>query len=51
MWEGAIVGSFLNQRSIRVRIDNDVLAWLKAKGNGRPSQINDILVAEMAVKP
>jgi uncharacterized protein (DUF4415 family) len=55
MWEGATVGSFLNQRSIRVRIDNDVLAWLKAKGNGRPSQINDILrqqmMAEMAVKP
>ena len=45
MWENAIIGKYYRpvKTAISLRIDADVLAWLKSKGEGHISRINDIL--------
>ena len=45
MWENAIIGKYYRpvKTAISLRIDNDVLAWLKSKGEGHISRINEIL--------
>lgn len=35
------------KKQITVRIDNDVLAWLRSKGKGHLTRINAILREEM----
>jgi uncharacterized protein (DUF4415 family) len=49
MWENAVVGKFYRpiKTAITVRIDNDVLAWLKSKGEGYQTRINAILRERM----
>lgn len=44
-WAKATVGKFYRpiKTSISLRIDNDVLAWLKSKGDGYQSRINSML--------
>jgi uncharacterized protein (DUF4415 family) len=48
-WKTAAVGRFYKptKTSTTVRIDSDVLAWLKAPGKGYQSRINAILRREM----
>ncbi len=48
-WRSAVVGRFYKstKTSTTVRIDSDVLAWLKAPGKGYQSRINAILRREM----
>jgi uncharacterized protein (DUF4415 family) len=48
-WKNATVGRFYKpiKTSTTVRIDSDVLAWLKAQGKGYQSRINAILRREM----
>ena len=48
-WKGAIVGRFYRplKHSTTVRIDADVLAWLKAQGKGYQTRINAALRAYM----
>jgi uncharacterized protein (DUF4415 family) len=48
-WKNARRGHFYRprQRQIAVRVDADVLDWLKAQGKGYRSQINAILRREM----
>jgi len=48
-WEGAEVGRFYRpiKTQISFRIDNDVLEWLKSKGGGHLTRINDILRERM----
>jgi uncharacterized protein (DUF4415 family) len=48
-WKNAVVGRFYKptKTSTTVRIDSDVLAWLKAQGKGYQSRINAILRREM----
>jgi uncharacterized protein (DUF4415 family) len=45
MWENAVVGKFYRpvKTAISLRIDADVLAWLKSQGEGHISRINEIL--------
>jgi uncharacterized protein (DUF4415 family) len=45
MWENAIVGKYYRpiKTQISVRIDNDVLGWLRSAGEGHLTRINDIL--------
>ncbi len=45
MWEHAIVGKYYRpiKTQVSVRIDNDVLGWLKSAGEGHLTRINDIL--------
>jgi uncharacterized protein (DUF4415 family) len=49
MWENAVIGKFYRplKTAVSVRIDNDVLAWLKSKGEGHISRINEILRERM----
>jgi uncharacterized protein (DUF4415 family) len=49
MWSAGIVGKFYRplKSQISFRIDNDVLAWLKSKGQGHLSRINAILRQQM----
>ena len=49
-WEGAVIGKYYRpiKTQISVRIDNEVLDWLKSKGEGHLSRINDILRERMA---
>lgn len=49
MWEGAIIGKYYRpmKTSVSVRIDNDVLAWLKSQGQGHLTKINAILRERM----
>ncbi len=43
-WECGEVGKFYrpSETAVSVRIDNDVLAWLKSQGDGRLTRINEI---------
>jgi len=48
-WKTAVVGRLYKptKTSTTVRIDSDVLAWLKGQGKGYQSRINAILRREM----
>jgi uncharacterized protein (DUF4415 family) len=48
-WKHAVRGRFYKptKTSTTVRIDTDVLAWLKSQGKGYQSRINAILRREM----
>jgi len=49
-WQTAQIGRFYRpiKTPVSIRIDNDVLAWLKSKGEGHLTRINEILRARMA---
>ncbi len=44
-WENAVVGKYFRpiKTPVTVRVDNDVLAWLRSKGEGHLTRINEIL--------
>lgn len=44
-WENGEIGKFYRplKTAISVRVDNDVLAWLKSNGDGHISRVNEIL--------
>lgn len=48
-WDNALVGKFYRPRKtpVTLRIDNDVLLWLKSKGRGHLTRINEILRQQM----
>jgi uncharacterized protein (DUF4415 family) len=48
-WSRAIVGRFYRpiKKSLTIRLDADVLAWLKAQGRGYQTRINKLLRAAM----
>ena len=50
MWEGALIGANFYRplkTAVSLRIDNDVLAWVKSFGEGHLSRINAILRERM----
>ena len=49
MWQNATIGKYYRplKTPVSVRIDNDVLAWLRSKGEGHISRINGILRERM----
>jgi uncharacterized protein (DUF4415 family) len=49
MWENAVIGKYYRplKTQISFRVDNDVLDWLKSKGEGHLTRINAILREEM----
>ncbi len=49
MWDNAIIGKYYRPKKTPVtfRADSDVLAWLKSKGRGHLSRINEILRQQM----
>ncbi|PRC93374.1 BrnA antitoxin family protein [Solimicrobium silvestre] len=51
-WDGAVRGKFYRpiKQQLTVRIDSDVLEWLKSQGKGYQSRLNDILRTEMLNK-
>ena len=53
-WSNAVVGKFYRpiKKSLTIRIDADVLAWLKAQGKGYQTRINALLREAMeGVRP
>jgi uncharacterized protein (DUF4415 family) len=44
-WSKAVVGKFYRpiKKSLTIRVDLDVLAWLKAQGRGYQTRINSLL--------
>ena len=44
-WDKAVVGKFYRpiKKSLTIRIDADVLAWLKGQGKGYQTRINGLL--------
>jgi uncharacterized protein (DUF4415 family) len=52
-WTGALVGKFYRpiKKSVTVRLDADVLAWLKSRGKGYQTRINRLLRAAMENHP
>jgi uncharacterized protein (DUF4415 family) len=44
-WEGSVRGKFYRpvKRQLTVRIDADVIHWLKSEGKGYQSRLNSIL--------
>jgi uncharacterized protein (DUF4415 family) len=44
-WSGAVVGKYYRpiKKSLTIRLDADVLAWLKAQGRGYQTRINRML--------
>ncbi|HEX7362527.1 MAG TPA: BrnA antitoxin family protein [Bryobacteraceae bacterium] len=51
-WKNAVVGRFYRpiKKPIALRLDADLIAWLKAKGPGYQSRINEILRERMAAE-
>lgn len=51
-WSSAARGKFYRpiKRQLTVRIDADVLEWLRSQGKGYQSRLNDILRAAMLDK-
>jgi uncharacterized protein (DUF4415 family) len=49
MWNNATIGKYYRPKKTPVafRADSDVLAWLKSKGTGHLSRINEILRQQM----
>jgi len=49
-WGNAVVGKFYRpiKKPIALRLDADVIAWLKSQGAGYQSRINEILRREMS---
>jgi uncharacterized protein (DUF4415 family) len=52
-WSKAVVGKFYRpvKAPITIRLDADVLAWLKSQGRGYQTRINRLLRAAMKSKP
>ena len=48
-WSRAVVGKFHwpTKKSLTIRLDADVLAWLKGQGRGYQTRINKLLRAAM----
>jgi len=48
-WSGAVVGKYYRplKESLTIRLDADVLAWLKAEGRGYQTRINKLLRVAM----
>ena len=48
-WSGAVVGKYYRplKKSLTIRLDADVLAWLKAEGSGYQTRINHLLRTAM----
>ena len=44
-WSKTVVGKFYRpiKKSLTIRVDADVLAWLKAQGKGYQTRINSLL--------
>jgi uncharacterized protein (DUF4415 family) len=51
-WRGAIVGKFYRpiKKPVTIRVDADVLAWLKRQGSGYQTRINKLLREAMEGK-
>jgi uncharacterized protein (DUF4415 family) len=51
-WSKAVVGKFYRpiKKSLTIRVDADVLAWLKADGKGYQTRINTLLREAMQNK-
>ncbi len=51
-WTGAVRGMFYRpvKQQLTVRVDADVLEWLKSQGKGYQSRLNDILRTAMLDK-
>lgn len=51
-WRGAVVGKFYRpiKRPVTIRVDADVLAWLKREGRGYQTRINKLLREAMEGK-
>jgi len=52
-WAGAVRGKFYRpvKKQLTVRIDADVVEWLKSQGKGYQSRLNAILRTFMLSKP
>jgi uncharacterized protein (DUF4415 family) len=48
-WSGAVVGKYYRplKKLLTIRLDADVLAWLKAQGRGYQTRINMLLRSAM----
>src|SRR6202167_2675413 len=48
-WQGVSIGKYYRPRKTQIsfRIDDEVLDWLKSKGEGHLTRINDILRQRM----
>ncbi len=48
-WKNAVVGKYFRpiKEPIALRLDADLIAWLKAQGKGYQTRINEILRNEM----
>ncbi len=51
-WRGGVVGKFYRpiKRPVTIRVDADVLAWLKRQGRGYQTRINKLLREAMEGK-
>jgi uncharacterized protein (DUF4415 family) len=52
MWDNATIGKYFRPKKTAVtfRADSDVLAWLKSKGQGHLTRINEILRRQMTAE-
>ena len=48
-WSGAVVGKFYRpiKKQLTIRLDSDIITWLKGQGGGYQTRINTILRTAM----
>ena len=51
-WQGATIGKYYRPRKtlISLRVDDEILDWLKSKGEGHLTRINEILRERMTAE-
>ncbi len=51
-WSKAVIGKFYRpvKQPLTIRIDADVLAWLKSQGSGYQTRINSLLRSAMEMR-
>lgn len=52
-WSNAVVGKFYRpvKQSLTIRLDADVIEWLKSQGSGYQTRINSLLRNAMVTAP
>jgi uncharacterized protein (DUF4415 family) len=52
-WSNAVAGKFYRpvKQSLTIRLDSDVIAWLKSQGSGYQTRINSLLRNAMVTAP
>lgn len=49
MWDNAVIGKYYRpiKTQVSIRLDNEIIDWLRSKGSGHLTKVNEILRRQM----